>query len=56
MKENKDLVLWYSIQFRNIYIKLNNKKKLTRKQKFLYDILDEYDFYAPKKYHNHNNL
>lgn len=53
---NKNLVYWYYLQLQKIYIKLDKKKKLTRKQKLLYEVLDEYDFYAPKKYHNHNNL
>lgn len=53
---NKKLVYWYYLQFGRIYFKLLKKQKLTKKQKYLYDILDEYDFYVPKKYHNHNNL
>lgn len=47
---NKNLVYWYYIQFQKIYLKLDKKKKLTRKQKSLYYILEEYDFYAPEKY------
>lgn len=53
---NKSLVNWYCKKFIKIYIKLHLKKPLTKKEKYLYDILDEYDFYAPKKYHDHKNL
>lgn len=44
---NKNLVYWYYKQFQKIYIKLANKKQLTKKQKNLYYILEEFDFYAP---------
>lgn len=56
MKYNKYLVYWYLNQIDLIYYKLIHNKKLTKKQQYIYDVLDEYDFYAPKKYHNHNNL
>lgn len=56
MKYNTELVEWFIRKFCIIKTKIENNIPLRQDEEYLYYILDEYDFYAPKNIQNHNNL